>query len=95
MLKELKEYIFSKSENIVYIKLRVIPKSNKTEIVSFLEDESWKIKVKAVPEKGKANKEIESFLLKNLNVEKVEICSGAKDRIKLIRIEKMFNKIRL
>jgi len=42
--------------------LKVIPKSPKNEITGFLEDGTMKLKIHAVPEKGKANEEICEFL---------------------------------
>ncbi|MEO8129964.1 MAG: DUF167 domain-containing protein [Bryobacteraceae bacterium] len=42
--------------------LKVIPKSAKNEIAGFLEDGTMKLKIHAVPEKGKANAEVCEFL---------------------------------
>ena len=36
-------------------------------------DGVWKIKIKAIPEQGKANKAIENFLKKELNLYSVEV----------------------
>lgn len=53
------------------------------------DQETWKIKIKAVPEKGKANQELIRFLAKKYQVSKdqIVIISGAKDRLKLVRID--------
>jgi len=88
MINQLKSFIDAQSPDTVFISLRVIPKTQKTEISEHLSDGSWKIRVKAVPEKGKANEEIESFLKKQLDAREVEICGGQKDRFKLVRILK-------
>ena len=44
------------------IKVKVIPKSSRTELAGQLPDGTWKIKVAAAPEKGKANKALCAFL---------------------------------
>lgn len=75
-----------------YLRIKVIPKSAKTEIVDIMEDtehgKTIKIRVKAAPERGKANEELIKFLSKELDVStaQISIISGKTDRIKLIRI---------
>jgi hypothetical protein len=73
-----------------YLRIKVIPKSPKTEAVEIMEDEekTIKIRVKAVPEKGKANAELIRFLSKELSVPRanIVIISGKTDHIKLLRI---------
>ena len=58
--------------------LKVIPKSAKNEILGFLEDGTMKLKIQAVPEKGKANAEICEFLAGVFEVGKrnVEVVRG-------------------
>lgn len=60
------------------LSLKVIPKSSKNEIVGFLDDGTMKLKVHAVPEKGKANAEICEFLAQEFGVGKrnVEVVRG-------------------
>lgn len=70
----------------LYIRVKVIPKSPKTEVVEQMEDETFKIRVHAVPENGKANEELCKFLRKGLGASDVKVVSGARDKIKLIRI---------
>jgi uncharacterized protein (TIGR00251 family) len=76
------------ADGVAYRQVKVIPKSPKTEFVEVMADETWKIRLKAVPEKGKANQELISFLSKLLKVPKasVTIVSGATDRNKLVKI---------
>ncbi|MBU1992702.1 MAG: DUF167 domain-containing protein [Patescibacteria group bacterium] len=71
-----------------YLRVKVIPKSQKNEIVEKLEDGTLKIRIKAVPERGKANAELIKFLSKELRIPKtnIAIISGAADQLKLIRI---------
>ena len=58
--------------------LKVIPKSSKNEIAGFLEHGTMKLKIHAVPEKGKANAEICEFLAEIFGVGKrnVEVTRG-------------------
>jgi len=75
-----------------YLRVKVIPKSQKTELVEIFEDadsgQTYKIRLKAVPEKGKANEELIRFLAKELDLPRAtfSILSGKTDRIKLIKI---------
>ena len=74
--------------NPTYLKIKVLPKSPKTEIVETLDDGTIKIRIKAAPEKGKANKELIKFLSEHYKVpkENISILSGAHEQIKLIKI---------
>lgn len=49
---------------------------------------TYKVKIKAVPERGKANKELVEFLAKHFKVEKsnISIKSGNQSQIKLVNI---------
>jgi uncharacterized protein (TIGR00251 family) len=71
------------------ITVKVIPKSSKTELVGYLADGTWKVKVAAVPENGKANKALCAFLAEHFGVpqSRVSIVSGQTAHVKRIRIE--------
>jgi len=75
-----------------YLRIKVRPKSNKNELTEILEDQdgdkTYKIRIKAAPEKGKANAELIKFLSKELNIPKsdISIISGKTDTLKLIKI---------
>lgn len=78
-----------------YLRIKVIPKSSKTELVEIMQDptedgmaETFKIRIKAAPEKGKANTELIKFLSKELNVDKaqISIICGKSERLKLVKI---------
>ena len=88
MLKGLKEKLDKGGE--VYLRVKVKPGMGKTEMLSVMEDNTLKINIKAVPEKGKANVELIRFIAKEFHVlkEHVKIISGASDRIKLVKIKK-------
>ena len=68
--------------------LKVIPKSARNEIVGFLEDGTMKLKIHAVPEKGKANAEICEFLATVFGVGKrnVEVVRGEASAYKQVVI---------
>lgn len=75
-----------------YLRIKVIPKSAKNEIVEIMKDsegeETIKIRIKAVPEKGKANIELIKFLSKELDLPSsaISILSGKSDQLKLIKV---------
>ena len=70
------------------LKIKVIPKSSKSEIVSQMADGTLKIRIAAPPEKGRANEELRSFLARHYKVPaaNVTILSGATSQNKLVRI---------
>ncbi|MFC1600213.1 DUF167 domain-containing protein [Patescibacteria group bacterium] len=72
----------------MYLRVKVQPKSRESAVVDTMEDGTIKVRVKAAPEKGKANKEVIEVLAKEYGVRKseVEIVGGAYDQIKLIKI---------
>ena len=77
-----------RNEEPQYLRVKVIPKSPKTELIDVLDDGTWKIRLKAVPEKGKANQELIKYLSKTLDLPKaqISIISGQTDRLKLLRL---------
>jgi uncharacterized protein (TIGR00251 family) len=90
---QLKSQLAAKSP--LYIRVKVITKSPKTEIVEQMvrrssdssgDDVTYKIRVHAVPEKGAANEELCKFLRKSLGASEVSVVSGGRDKMKLIRI---------
>jgi len=67
-------------------KVHVKPNSSKNEIVNFDKDNNLLVvKIAAVPDKDKANKELIKFLSKKLK-KKVNILKGLKSREKLISL---------
>lgn len=76
-----------------YLRIKVIPKSPKNEIVEVLEDkehgEIIKIRINTVPERNKANLELIKFLSTIYKVpkENIAIVSGQQEQLKLIRID--------
>lgn len=90
-MKTLNE-LFAEFESVgrIVLRVKVVPRSVANAIVGFLDEETLKIRIAAVPEKGKANKELVQFLATEFAVprEKITIISGAGDSLKLVRIEK-------
>jgi len=79
---------FLKSQNgNLDIQVFILPRSSMNKIVGVI-DERLKIKLKAPPVDGAANKMCIQFLAKSLNVPKshIEIISGQSSRKKTIRI---------
>ena len=69
-------------------KIHVIPGSKLNQLVGFMDDGSLKIKLKAKPIDGKANRELIKFLADVLEIKasEVEIDSGFNSRDKIVRI---------
>lgn len=65
----------------------MVPNASKTEIVDWLGD-ALKIRVRAVPENGKANKVVIGYLTDALDVERSRVCllSGESSPLNGIRI---------
>ena len=71
------------------LKIRVIPKSPKTEWGGVLDDGTIKVKVAAVPEKGKANEQVCAVLAAHFKVpvRSVQIVMGHGSPRKVVRID--------
>lgn len=70
------------------LNVKVLPRAAKTEMAGTMADGTLKIRVKAVPEDGKANEELCYFLARHYGVarEEVRIVSGATSQRKRVRI---------
>ncbi|NGX48898.1 MAG: hypothetical protein K940chlam5_00492 [Candidatus Anoxychlamydiales bacterium] len=75
------------------LKVKIIPKSKINQIIGFEED-TLKIRIKASPEKGKANKELIRFIAKSLHIaqSRISIISGHTSRLKKLQIEGISKK---
>jgi len=71
------------------IRVKVIPKSSRTELVGVLPDGTWKVKVAAAPERGKANRALCEFVADRLGVAKtrVSVISGETSPLKRLRVD--------
>lgn len=72
------------------LRVKVIPKSNRTEMAGEMADGTLKVRVAAPPEKGKANAELCAFLAKRYGVPRgqVAIMSGETSPLKHVRIKR-------
>lgn len=72
-----------------YYRVKVTPKSPKTQIKEILEDGTIKIALKAAPEKGQANSELIKFLSIKLALPEnsITILAGKSERTKLIKVK--------
>lgn len=72
----------------IRISVRAVPNASRTEVVGRVGD-AWKMKVQAVPEDGRANRELVAFLAKRFGVRKgqVSVVSGEKSRNKIVEID--------
>lgn len=80
--------ILEKKDDIC-LKIKVIPGAGKSCFLEALADGTWKIALKAQPEKGKANIELISYLAKEFKLQKeqIQIISGKTARVKLLKIK--------
>ncbi len=86
MLVSLQQRLRAEGELMLMLKIR--PGAAKTAIKSRLVDGTIKMDVAAVPEDGKANRELIEFLADSLGVAKakIEILSGQTAKVKKVRI---------
>lgn len=81
---------FKNTKEGLLIRCRLIPNARKDQIIGIQNDAAGKpflrVKVRAVPEKGKANKALEEFLAKSLGLPKssFEVISGHTSRAKTV-----------
>ena len=78
----------NKLKAVLFVKIKVVPGSRKTEFFSLMSDGSYKIRLKAPPVDGKANIELIRWMSRQFGVsrEEVSIKSGTTSRQKLIKI---------
>ena len=71
------------------IRVKVIPRSAKTELMGEMTDGTLKVKVAAPPEKGRANEALCVFLAGHFGVASsaVEVISGHSAALKLVRVQ--------
>lgn len=73
------------SEQGVIIEIKITPKASQNEIMGW-ENGILKIRLKAVPEKGKANRELIRFLSKTFNIPQnnIHLLKGETSRLKTL-----------
>lgn len=72
----------------MHLSIKVIPRAKKTEAVGRMADGTLKIRLKAIPEKGRANEELVRFLASELQIDRsqIEVVSGFTDTHKLVKL---------
>ena len=82
------EVRYKETKDSLIIFAKIVPGSSKTSIEGLL-DGMLKVKIAAQPEKGKANKELRSFLAKKLGVKKrdISVISGHTNPLKQLEIK--------
>jgi uncharacterized protein (TIGR00251 family) len=77
----------SKTQNFITLKIKVEPRSSKSEVVGPYGD-ALKVKLKSPPVEGKANKELVEVLAREFGISKkdVEIISGQASKNKTVRL---------
>ena len=85
-IEELREKLRVDGRALVSVK--VVPKSARNEIVGPMADGTLKVKVAAIPEKGKANAELCTFIARELGVpvKNVAVVSGETSTLKRLSI---------
>ena len=85
-LEEVREKLRADGKALVSVK--VVPKSARNEIVGPMADGTLKVKVAAVPEKGKANAELCAFIARELGVpaKNVAVMTGETSTLKRLSI---------
>lgn len=70
------------------IQIKVTPNASKNQILGF-DEGILKVRIRAVPEKGRVNEELIDFLSEILGIakSKIEILSGQTSRLKRLKIE--------
>jgi uncharacterized protein (TIGR00251 family) len=78
-----------RAEGRLLLKVKVAPKSGRCELAGFLADGALKARVRAAPERGKANEELCELLARVLHVHRscVRIVSGETSALKQVRVE--------
>lgn len=88
MIDSFKEKLKNTGE--LYLQVKVLPASSRTEFKELMQDGTLKISIAAIAENNKANNVLTRFLAKQFSVDKTDvlIISGHSSRNKLIKINK-------
>ncbi len=85
-LSEIKQQLAGTGE--VRLRVKVLPKSGRSEIVGVMADGTLKLKVRAAPERGKANAELCALVASELGVKlrDVAILTGETSPLKTVLV---------
>jgi uncharacterized protein len=73
--------------------VKVTPRAPKTEFAGEMSDGTLKIKLAAVPDKGKANAELCAFLQHQLGAARAVVVSGQTSQRKLVRLYSTIDRV--
>jgi uncharacterized protein YggU (UPF0235/DUF167 family) len=75
--------------NSLILKIKVIPNSSKNELFTIMSNWVYKIRLKAIPENWKANKELINFISYELWIKKsqIKLISWLTDKNKIVKID--------
>ncbi len=78
-----------RAQGKLLLRVKVTPKSGRSQVAGWLADGTLKVRLQAAPERGKANAELCRLLARELGVarENVRIVSGEGSPLKQVRIE--------
>lgn len=76
------------SKGVLRLRVKVTPKAGRSEIQGFLADGTMKARVRAAPERGKANAELCELVANALGVRpsQVEVVTGASSSLKTMLV---------
>ena len=85
-LDEIRRELAEKGE--VRLRVKVTPRSGRSEVAGWLADGTLKARVHAAPEKGKANEELRALLARELGIRpgQVHVMSGAASHLKTLLV---------
>jgi uncharacterized protein (TIGR00251 family) len=74
---------------MITLRVKVTPRSPKSEVAGTLTDGTLKVRIAAIPERGKTNEELIGVLAEHFGVTRkaVKIVSGHGTALKLVRID--------
>lgn len=77
-----------REQGSVIFDVKAIPRSSKSEVIGLTTDGAVKVKLAAVPDKGKANEELRALLAESFQVSKgnVELISGETSQRKRVKV---------
>ncbi len=84
---------YSENRDSITLKIKAQPKSSRNEFCGLYGDDAIKVKVKAPPVDGAANKEIVKFLSKEFKISKSDIkfISGESSNLRLLSYQRVKN----
>lgn len=77
-----------RAQKKIRLTIKVVPRSSRTEFAGLLDDGTLRVKVAAVPDKGKANAELCGFLARSFGVpvRNVSIATGETSTLKRVDV---------